>query len=389
MNTSTATTIAPPAAGFSLEPIADFEQRYEEWSALAAASGNVFLTPEWLDSWWQIFGEGHELAIWMARRGDGSALAILPLYRDRRPPRSLRMIGHTQSDLLGPVCAAADRELAAQALRSVLDQEPASVFVGNSLPVAEEWSSRLGGSGQELMPSPTLVIGGRDWEQILESRGKKFRRNARRAERQLGKEREVVWRTATVETVSEDLETLVALHRARWAGESGSFENRWGDLHRLFVPRAADAGWLRLMILELDGAPAAALYNLRFGEVEVSYQSGRDPDLEKLELGMVAHVHAVREAAAAGLAEYRFLRGPEPYKQRFSDRDDSVETVVVPLRLSAKPLPALVRIAPRLPNAARRRLMRLVNGFAPGLAIPFSELFSDEAALALPALLAV
>ncbi len=61
-----------------------------------AASGNVFLTPEWMRAWWETFGAGHhELAITAVVREDRSVAAIWPLYRDRRPPSSLRMIGHT------------------------------------------------------------------------------------------------------------------------------------------------------------------------------------------------------------------------------------------------------------------------------------------------------
>ncbi len=298
------------AAGLHLEPARSLEACWEEWSQLAEASGNVFLTPEWMRAWWETFGGDHELAITVVRRDDGSAAAIWPLYRDRRPPSSLRMIGHTQSDLLGPVCAPADLELAIDVLKELLAEEPALVFVGSSLAVSEQWSQRLGGAGIDAIASPTLVIAGRDWEEILGSRGKKLRRNVRRAERELARDREVVWRQATPATATADLETLVGLHRARWGLESGSFENLWGELHRRFVPVAAEAGWLRLLVLELDGSPAAALYNLRFMDNEFAYQSGRLPGLERLELGTLIHVHAIREAAAAGVREYRFLRGP-------------------------------------------------------------------------------
>jgi CelD/BcsL family acetyltransferase involved in cellulose biosynthesis len=368
MGTVSTETFAPSRTAFSLEPLAGFESAREEWAELAAASGNVFLTSEWLGAWWQTFGEGHELVLQMVRREDGSAAAILPLYRDYRPPTALRMVGHTQSDLLGPVCAPEDRDLAAFALQSFLAEEGSSVFVGNSLPASENWTERLGGRAVDSMTSPSLVFEGRDWEQIFSGCSKNFRRNSGKAQRRLERDYEVAWRVATPQTAAADLEQLIELHRARWGAESGSFEGLWAELHRRFVVPAAEAGWLRLVTLEADGRPVAAYYNLRFGATEVSYQYGRDPEFARYELGTMADIHGMRSAIEAGLSEYGFLRGPEAYKDRFANRDDPVETVVVPLGLGARALPSLVRLAPRLPNAIRRRVTRLVSGLMPATA---------------------
>ncbi|HEX3239242.1 MAG TPA: GNAT family N-acetyltransferase [Solirubrobacterales bacterium] len=371
-------TLAPSRTGFSLEPLAGFEVAREEWTELAAASGNVFLTPEWLGAWWQTFGEGHELALQLVRRGDGSAAAILPLYRDRRPPSALRMIGHTQSDLLGPVCAPEDAALATEALRAVIASEDADLFVGNSVEQGEGWDTALGGTVLDSMTSPVLELAGRDWEQILAGRSSNFRSQMRRVERRLERDHDVAWRLADEHSAADDLELLIELHERRWGAESGAFKGPWGALHRRFVPLAADRGWLRMLVLELDGEPVAVNYNLRFGDAESFYQSGRDPEREKLKLGLALQVKSIRLAAAAGLSEYRFLRGDEVYKSRFADLDRPVQTVVVPMRLRARPLPALLRMAPRLPNALRRRLLRVVTAMTPAT-VSVSE-FATEGA---------
>ena len=379
-STSTATA-AGSLDDVVFEPIGGFRERYDEWSQLALASGNVFLTPEWLGAWWETFGGEHELALRMVRHRDGSPLAILPLYRDRQSPSALRLVGHTQSDLLGPACAPEDRELATAALREAIAGDEADVFVGNSVEQDEGWCDALGGTVLDSMTSPVLEFAGRDWEQILADRSANFRSQMRRVERKLEREHEVSWRLADERSAGADLEMLIDLHRRRWGSESGAFEGLWGELQRRFVPLAAARGWLRLLVLELDGEPVAAAYNLRFGDAESFYQSGRDPEREKLKLGLALQVKAIRLAAGAGLAEYRFLRGDEGYKSRFANLDRPVQTVVVPLRLRARPLPALLRVAPRLPNALRRRLLRLVNGFTAAVALPAAELLSDDVAV--------
>jgi hypothetical protein len=40
----------------------------------------VFITPEWLQAWWQVFGSGRELFIHVIRDGE-SIIGIAPLMR--------------------------------------------------------------------------------------------------------------------------------------------------------------------------------------------------------------------------------------------------------------------------------------------------------------------
>ncbi len=213
--------------------------------------------------------------------------------------------------------------------------------------------------------SPSLDFGSRDWDQVLKGWSKNFRRNSGKAARRVERDFEAEWRLATPQSVDADLEILIELHRARWGDESGAFEGFWGELHRRFVPVAAEAGWLRLLVLELDGRPAAAYYNLRYGRAEMAYQYGRDPELGRYDLGTLCDLHGMRSALEDGLDEYRFLRGPESYKDRFATRDDPVETVVVPLKVRARALPPLLRNVERLPRPLRRRLDRFVECLVP------------------------
>jgi CelD/BcsL family acetyltransferase involved in cellulose biosynthesis len=79
----------------------------------------------------------------------------------------------------------------------------------------------------------------------------------------------------------------------------------------------------------VDGKPAAAKYNFRYGDVEFSYQAGRDPSWRRFSIGLVILAHAIRNAVEDGMREYRFLRGGEPYKYRLATADPGLETVAV------------------------------------------------------------
>ncbi|MGH3002485.1 MAG: GNAT family N-acetyltransferase, partial [Gaiellaceae bacterium] len=124
-----------------------------------------------------------------------------------------------------------------------------------------------------------------------------------------------------------DLDTLFALHRARWGGRSGFGPEAF---HREIARLALARRWLRLWVVELDGRPAAAWYGFRLGNVESYYQAGRDPAHDRDSLGFVLLAHTIREALDDGVEEYRFLRGAERYKSRFTGEDPGLESVLIP-----------------------------------------------------------
>jgi CelD/BcsL family acetyltransferase involved in cellulose biosynthesis len=165
----------------------------------------------------------------------------------------------------------------------------------------------------------------------------------RKYERRLARDHAVEFRLASDPIrLDADLDTLFALHRARWPG------SKWfaaaEAFHRDFAAAALERGWLRLWILELDGSPAAAWYGFRFGAVDFFYQGGRDPSLSQERVGIVLIIHTVREALRDGIREYRFLRGGEAYKSRFASSDPGLETLVRPNGLMGRAALALRRL---------------------------------------------
>jgi CelD/BcsL family acetyltransferase involved in cellulose biosynthesis len=315
----------------SVEWVKDVAAIRDDWSRLAEASGNVFSTPEWAEAWLRHLGDGHEPWIAVARGGDGRAVAIVPLtVRRERRLRTAGLLGAGPADELAPVCAPDDIELAADAFREALHERGRdwSLFVGATMPTG--WGERLDGDVREREASPVLRLDGTSFDDFLAGRSRNFREQVRRRERKLAREHELSFRLTTdPERLDADLDTLIALHDARWGGTTGTFAGPLGDFHRDFARAALERGWLRLWIAELDGKPAAAWYGLRYGGDEWFYQSGRDPELERTSVGFVLLSHTVREAANDGVRTYRLLRGDEGYKGRWASDDPGLETVVL------------------------------------------------------------
>jgi CelD/BcsL family acetyltransferase involved in cellulose biosynthesis len=320
------------AQRLALEEVDAPESLTAEWERLATASGNVFGTWDWLSLWWEHYGQGRPLRIVACRSEDGETVAILPLYMwlDRRL-RIARFLGHGAGDELGPVCAPDDRARVAEALLRIARDWKLHLLVADRLPGGTSWSALVGGRTLEREGSPVLHFETDDWDDFLASRGRHFRQELRRLERKLAREHEPRFRLADEpERLEADLDTLFALHEARWGAASTAFAGDDRAFQRAFARRAFERGWLRLRFLEVDGTPVAADYALRFAGRESGYQGGRDPAWTSSGVGFVILAHAMREALADGVREYRLLRGGQEFKYRFATDDPAVETVAIP-----------------------------------------------------------
>lgn len=317
--------------------------RMDERRRLAEATSNVFATPEFHETWWRHFGGGRELRLTGVVADDGRLAGVLPLYLWR--PGVTRFIGHGGGDELGPLALDGDRAAVARA----------AARIATPLVVCEhlrpEWSDALGASVVLDEGSPVLPVAAHaGWDAYLATRSSNFRQQVRSRTRKLEQAHEVRYRLADERTLADDLDTLFRLHRARWQRPS-TFGAREA-FHRDFARVALARGWARLVVLEVDERPAAAWYGFRFGEVDSYYQSGRDPEFERESVGLVLLAHTIRAAFEDGRREYRFLRGDEPYKGRFTDDDSYVVSSV------AGSLAAPAAAALRLTRAAARRLRR-------------------------------
>ncbi|MEA2423549.1 MAG: hypothetical protein QOF55_2648, partial [Thermoleophilaceae bacterium] len=184
----------------------------------------------------------------------------------------------------------------------------------------------------------------------------------RRRERKLRREHEVDVRLSDGDRLDADLDALFRLHEARWSeGESEALTGARERFHRDFARRALERGWLRLWVLEADGAPRAAWYGFRFAAMEWYYQSGRDPEWERQSVGFVLMSHTIKQAFDDGMLEYRLLRGGEEYKSRFSSDDPGLETVALPRGAIGRGALLAARAARSMPAAGRRRLVKLAG----------------------------
>jgi CelD/BcsL family acetyltransferase involved in cellulose biosynthesis len=301
-----------------------------EWSALAEASTNVFLTPEWALTWWEHYGDGRE-PVTLGERDDAGVLrSVLVGYcRDRGPLRVLRLVGRGPADELGPACTPERRTMAAAALASSLrGLDACDLFLGEQLRADVDWPHALGGRAIDRIPSPGVRLDYSSWDDYLASRSPKHRYHVRKNERRATAAGATVRLADDPERLDSDLDAFLHLHRRQHGAGSVFDSPRATRFLRAFAHVALARGWLRLWLLERRGRPLAAWYGFRFGGCDAHYQSARSRS-ETDAVGSALIAHVLRGALADGMREYRFLRGGEEYKYRWANSDAPLATVAV------------------------------------------------------------
>jgi CelD/BcsL family acetyltransferase involved in cellulose biosynthesis len=337
-------------AGSPIVELVDrLEPLREDWTRLAAASGNLFASWEWTELWWRHYGGGRRLRAAVLRRED-EVEAIVPLFLwSQRPLRTLRLIGHGHGDRLGPICRQDDSETAVQAMRLGLAAERHDVFVGDWVGGEHGWARALGGRVVRSTGYPILNFGEGSWEEFLAARSHRFRKTIRNRRNRLERQEGVVYRYADSTTLEDDLDAAFRLHRARFRDHPGcNFCGVHEPFQREFARLAQERGWLRLLLLEVDGSPVCCEYGFVFENAYFAYQGGRDPAWDKASVGFLLEVESMRRTLEEGVPEYRFLGGEEEYKYRLPTVDPRLETVVAPAtgrgRIAAAALAGLWRL---------------------------------------------
>jgi CelD/BcsL family acetyltransferase involved in cellulose biosynthesis len=171
--------------------------------------------------------------------------------------------------------------------------------------------------------SPYLDLPG-TYDELLASKSRNFRSQLGRRRRALEKEGALAFRTTSGgEALERDLEAMLRVEAAGWKSEQGTAilsDERARGFYTRFAQVAAERGWLRLHLLELDGRAIAADYSLVFAGGEFLLKTGFDEAFSRLSPGLVLRGDVLRQATEAGLGYYDFLGGPDHYKMRWADQ---------------------------------------------------------------------
>lgn len=320
-----------------------FQQLESEWNELLndSTSRTIFMTWEWIWTWWRVYGRDGDLYVMTVRDGDGLLLGIAPFKLAKR-----RLAGLIRTSVLEFIGSGDDvfpayldliikkgREkeivpviiehmLADPAIKGI-DLSPYSANSPNLvmlMDVLGSGSGHLSASVRSVCPVATLPA---SWSEFLSSKSKNFRKKMGEYERRCKRDLDVEFRRSMdANNLTDDMSMMADLHHMRWDGRSMSFRSeKYLKFHTELARKLRQRDWLRLHFMEDGPKPIASLYCFKYKNKFYYYQSGRDPSYSRYRVGLVLMNEVIREAIEEGAESFDFLSGGESYKYRWADAE--------------------------------------------------------------------
>lgn len=308
-----------------------------EWDSLVESSAaTVFLTHNWLDRWWQFYGNGLDLWV-LTVRDEVSLVGLMPLALKRGAMGIRRLMfmgaGEVTPNHLNIIAC---QERFPHALRLIcghlLDSSSEWDFLDiDKLPAhhiaLELFQNTFKSRGLTARTKVTArcpyITLPESFGLYLQSLGYSTRAGYRRVKRYL--ERDFPGtrfdRVRSEEELDEVFASLVNLHQSRWVkqGYPGAFAGRrTTEFHRAVSRDALRSGLLRMYYLRVSGAVVAIHYCFRIADTVQYYIGGFDDRLAKYSPGMLITGYSVEQSIMEKASLFDFLEGDEGYKSHWA-----------------------------------------------------------------------
>jgi CelD/BcsL family acetyltransferase involved in cellulose biosynthesis len=365
----------PRAAVETVSTPDGLESLGSEWDSLVRAMPrpSPFLLHGWLLEWWRTFGDGAKLTVVTARR-DGRLVGAIPAFVRRAGAiRVVRFLGGHESALADVLLAPDEPPETGRLLLEELRQQPFDYADLFGLPQASLLERSGGPRPLPRIEAPVLDMPD-GWEAAYSAKTSSKKRNQhRRRLRQLGEVGPVEFVVGrTRDELEPLLEDALQLHELRWRGrpDGSTFgTERGSEFHRAALRRLADDDVLRIVLMRVDGKPAAFHYFFALDGVMIVHRLGFDPALSRFSPGLVATLETLRTAGEEGLKRVEFLGGNERYKVELADRLEPLSQAIglprTPLgAVASRQRVGLIELRKTLKRSTRLQRLYL-NGLAP------------------------
>ncbi len=332
------------------------------WNTLLEEAGvdHPFLSHEWVRTWWECFGAGHELHILVVRDGQ-RPIAIVPLMRGEGRlyglrVRRLEIIGNVHTQRFD-VISKHRRPEAYRAIWKALMRQKAlwDVLVLSHLPAGSPTLTMFTSLAQEdgyltgmwrSAEAPYIPIEG-GWEAYFNHLSPKLRANLRRRGRRLQQSGDVRMEVVgSGQDVVEALEEGLRIEAAGWKGRAGTAIADDEATHRfysLLARRAAQRGWLRLHFLRVGGRRIAFDFSLFYADKAYLLKPAYDPEFATCSPYSQLLVRILQDHFDRGAKEFDFLGQEDAWKFDWATRTRPQEWLYV------------------MPDSPRMRLLRFAK----------------------------
>jgi CelD/BcsL family acetyltransferase involved in cellulose biosynthesis len=313
-----------------------------DWTTLLkkSKSDTIFLTWEWMYTWWECFKGNKQLFILTVYDEKGNLIGIAPLCMDKKKIGGITVLNYIR--FLGTMPISSDhldfifsqgreRETLEAIVNYMFRENKWDLCLLSNIPV----TSLTGKLLKEIMgnkpsrseisqvcpyiPLPTRI------EDFHSSLSRNKRNTIKRRRRNLHKKYEgfefVTWKNP--DDIDDAMERLFELHEKRWmvVKHKGNFiRNDVREFHKKIARILLGFDMLRLYFLRIQGKDVATLYTFKYNNKLFYYQGGWSPEWSRDHVGSILTNLVIEDAINKGYSEYDFLRGTEDYKTRLTDK---------------------------------------------------------------------
>jgi CelD/BcsL family acetyltransferase involved in cellulose biosynthesis len=300
----------------------------EEWDDLLSTSDEqeLFLGSDWLQAWWEAFGEGRKLHVVTAREG-GELVGAVPLMTTKIGKLVKitieEFIGTGPSDRLGAFTRNGDARIQKALWNHIVDAKDFDIIdlrdMRDDCTTAKVVRDVLKGADFENSTNPWIPIHG-TYGDYLRELSSNYRHSISRSWNRLKDDHKASIEVLTEpEQMVEGMRTLVALSEMRWKGRGISTLD--DKRMRTFLERAlrplSQKGEVVFHVLNATGKPIAITLGFITSNRYLFYLSGFDPEYQSYGPGRSLLVKILEDCYARGLKEMDLLRGEEEYKFKF------------------------------------------------------------------------
>jgi len=295
--------------------------------AKTAKYPSVFSLPEWLTTWWQVFGGDFEPMLAVIGNGDEET-GIAPLkvknerasfigdksvcdYLDFIVKEGKEAVFFTS--LLGELGKRKITNLELEALRSD------STVIRSLAGMADKRGLRIDCRKEDvsvLLDLPDV------WQDYLDSLSGKQRHEIRRKTRRLEEHGSIgylAYREAG--GIMERLPLFLRMFKESRRDKASFMTDKMKLFFEKMAEKMASKGLMGLGFLELNKEPVASVMYFDYNNTRYLYNSGYDPKYGDLSVGLVSKVFCIKDAVENKMKTFDFLKGSEIYKYRLGGEE--------------------------------------------------------------------
>jgi D-aspartate ligase len=319
-----------------------FRSLRETWNRLLqqCSDNNIFLTWEWLFTWWQHYGRDKKLRIFLIKDSD-KIIGIAPLMQSKY------RIGFISVNVIENLCS--ERcdyggiilaEKKQESIAILLNYLEKTIKYSNTivrlfnipenssfLTVLREQYPAFSKSlymEERLVDYCSVIDLPATWEEYLQSLSKKRRGNLRRAMKLLtGNHHKLEFKKYNVDDdLQNQLLVLFKIHEKRWQAKNirSKFIEPEAREFYLDVSKAFHQNnWLDLSFLEIDGKPVSVEWGFNYNNIHWAMTGAFDPGYSDYSVGNLHMMKLIEDTIQNKLKKYDLLTGTENYKSLWTN----------------------------------------------------------------------